>query len=55
MKTKAKRILCIALALCICLTMLPIVAMPVAAVDPINMMIAYAQDRLGKTGSQLGY
>lgn len=55
MKTKAERILCIAPALCICLTILPNVTRQVAAADPINMMIAYAQDRLGKTGSQLGY
>lgn len=55
MKTKAERILCIALALCICLTILPNVTRQVAAADPINMMIAYAQDRLGKTGSRLEY
>ena len=55
MRTKMKRILSIALALCICLTMLPTVAMQVAAADPISMMVSYAQDRVGKTGAALGY
>ena len=50
-----KRILIAVLAVCLCLTMLPVVAMEAKAADSVNMMILYAQDRVGKTGQQLGY
>lgn len=55
MKMKAKRILSMALVFCLCLTMLPAVAMEAKAADPVSMMVSYAQERVGKTGQQLGY
>ena len=35
--------------------MLPAVTMKVSAADPIDMMLSYARDRVGKSGQQLGY
>lgn len=55
MKIKAKRIMSMALALCLCLGMLPTVAMQAEAADSVSMMVSYAQNRVGKTGQQLGY
>ena len=55
MKTLAKRILSIALALCLFLNVLPAIAMQVEAADSISMVVSYAQARVGKTGQQLGY
>lgn len=55
MGTLTKRILSMALALCLCLAMLPTVATQVAAADPISMMVSWAQERVGKSGQQLGY
>lgn len=50
-----KRIISIALALCLCFTILLAMANKADATDPISTMISYARDRLGKTGAELGY
>ena len=55
MKGKTKRFLSTVLALSICMTMLPAMIMKADAADSISMMVSYAQERVGKTGQELGY
>ena len=55
MRTLTKRILSMALAFCLCLTLLPNMIMKADAVDSISLMVSYAQERVGKTGQELGY